>query len=308
MGQLDLKTWQIICRAVKRQTRRLGRMPKSQYSDKCIAELYLWSVFNDRPLQWALQKTSHNGKFFRPRKIPSRSQFCRRVAGARFQQLLQRIHADLAGAVEPGGISYFDGKPVTVGVASKDRQAKRGHVLGGFAKGYKLHVWAGADRRIKCWSVMGLNVGETLVAEALIDTLPGLADSALVLADTNYDSQRIYNALAAKNAGLLTKPRGMDLNDPPEWFRRRHPKARESGPVRREALAAWRDMPGVAAWLFKERIHVEGTLSNLCSFGSGLTSLPPWVRGLARVRRWVGAKIIIYHARCDARLALKQEP
>ena len=306
MGQLDLETWQNICRAVKRQVRCLGRMPKSQYSDKCIAEFYLWSVFNGRPLSWALEKTSHNGKLFRPRKRPSRSQLCRRVAGARFQKLLQMIHFDLAGAVEAGGISYFDGKPLTVGVASKDRQAKRGHVLGGFAKGYKLHAWTGADRRIKRWSVMALNVGETLVAEALIETLPLFADSALVLADTSYDSQRIYDALANKNAGLLTKPRGMNLDDPQAWSRGRHPKTRESGPVRREALEAWRKIPAIAAWLLKDRIHVEGTFSNLCSFGSGLTSLPPWVRGLARVRRWVGAKIIIYHARLDARLAQKK--
>ena len=36
-------------------------------------------------------------------------------------------------------------------------------------------------------------------------------------------------------------------------------------------------------------------------FGGGLRTLPPWVRGLDRVTRWVTAKIAIYHARLRCR-------
>ena len=36
-------------------------------------------------------------------------------------------------------------------------------------------------------------------------------------------------------------------------------------------------------------------------FGGGLTTLPPWVRRLDRVTRWVTAKIAIYHPRLRCR-------
>ena len=42
--------------------------------------------------------------------------------------------------------------------------------------------------------------------------------------------------------------------------------------------------------------------------GGGLWNLPAWVRGLDRVRRWVGVKIVLYNARLALRLQLQQEP
>ena len=43
-----------------------------------------------------------------------------------------------------------------------------------------------------------------------------------------------------------------------------------------------------------------------CTAG-GLAGLPAWVRGLERVRRWVGVKIIVYNARLKARETLMME-
>src|SRR4029078_7979289 len=115
------------------------------FSDALIVAMYLWSVWHDRCLSWACDKR-HYGKFFRPRKLPSVSQFTRRVKTPRCQRILQAVHQELAGHVRPTRISYLDGKPLTVGPASKDSQALRGHVMGGFAKGYKLHAWVTSDR------------------------------------------------------------------------------------------------------------------------------------------------------------------
>jgi hypothetical protein len=47
--------------------------------------------------------------------------------------------------------------------------------------------------------------------------------------------------------------------------------------------------------------RVFGVLS--CTAG-GLAGLPAWVRGLERVRRWVGVKIILYNARLKVRDSL----
>src|ERR1051326_2635296 len=277
MGQLDYDTWQGIRRAIKRQARRLtaqvGVLKKSTYGDTLIATMYFWCVLHDRPLYWAAQRHSYQSAWFRPRKLPSRSQFGRRVDSARFRRLLEMIDQDLRGTVDLSGLSYLDGKPLTVGPASVDPEAKRGHIMGGFAKGYKLHLWADARRKIACWCVDSLNVAEPKVAEALVAHMPLFSDKALVLADANYDTQGVYEALAARNAALLSKPRGMDLDHIASWAQARHPKSKPSRPIRREALEAWKRLPGWAAWLYKDRIHVEGTLSNLCSFAGGLGPL-----------------------------------
>ena len=50
---------------------------------------------------------------------------------------------------------------------------------------------------------------------------------------------------------------------------------------------------------------MERAFANLSNFGGGLTHLPPWVRTLPRVTRWVTAKLIIYHARANVRNAAR---
>ena len=49
--------------------------------------------------------------------------------------------------------------------------------------------------------------------------------------------------------------------------------------------------------LYKHRREIETRFGNLQSFGGGLTHLPPWVRGLQRVRTYVTAKLVIRAAK-----------
>jgi len=313
MGQLDRAVWQHAVQVIRRQARRLqkslGPLAKSHYADALIARMYFWCVLHDRPVSWGADREHYDRRFFRPGPLPSRSQFGRRVNTPRFDRLLGMIHLDLAGPVDPAEGGLFDGKPLTVGVASKDPEAARGKVMGGWAKGYKLHIWTTFGRRILLWSLQPLNVAEPLVAEALIAAHPGFNGQAVSLGDGNFDCQRLYEAVAAKHGCLLAKPRGMDLRDPAPWLSQQaqaHPKSKGGGPVRREVMAAWRTLPEIAGYLYRDRIHVEGTLSNLCSYAGGLGPLPAWVRRTQRVRRWVGVKISLYHARLDALAALRE--
>lgn len=310
MSQLDQDTWKRIAQSIDRQARHLirrqGRLARAEYSDALIAKLYFWSVVHDRPVAWAADPDHLGHRLFRPRQRPSRSQFQRRVNTPRFTTLLTLIHQDLAGPLDPSDGGRLDGKPLPVSSVSKDMDARSGHVTGGFAKGYKLHIWATGDRRIALWSVMPLNVGETLVAAALSDFMPMFNDRAMTLADGNFDSGRMHEALARRNGALLSKPRGMNVAAPEAWLRQQAnlpPKKRGGGACRQAALEAWKKTPALGRFVYRERIHVEGTLSNLCSYGGGLGPLPAWVRTLPRVRRWVGAKIILYHARLFARNA-----
>lgn len=284
---MDRDQWHMVLEAVKRSDRALGRAKRMRYPCWLIVAMYIWSVAHDRPLCWACDRTHYTG-WFRPRRLPSVSQFTRRIKTPRCQRILQDVHDALARREIPVAISYLDGKPLAVGGASRDPDARSGRGVGGFAKGYKLHAWITEDGRIAVWTVCGLNRHEAIIAEQMMTDAPRLSPRALVLADRNYDARRVYHAVALRGGGLLVPPTGFAA----------HPVAlRQMGPLRREAQSLWRDHGRLASHVFRQRVRVEGVFSALCSAGGGLAPLPAWVRRIDRVRRWVGAKIILYHAR-----------
>jgi len=295
---MDREIWRSVLHAVRHAAAKVhdgGRCPV--YPNWLIVAMYLWSVCHDRCLSWACDR-SHYGGVFRPRgALPSISQFTRRTKTDSFQRILQLTHEQLMRDDLISDSGYFDGKALTVGPFSRDRDAARGRVGGGFAKGYKLHVYVTRRRRICVWSVMPLNVAEQSVALQLCDHLPAVARTwqpQLTLADSNYDSAPLHKRLAAEDRLLLTPLKAQQRVHP---MRGHHPVTlRQMGPARRAALAVWKHYSDLARYVLKERNNVEGTLSVL-AVALGLDHLPPWVRTLPRVRRWVGGKIILYHAR-----------
>jgi hypothetical protein len=297
---MDREIWTKVMDAVDRAIRQLkpsGRKPK--YPHRLIAGMYFWSVWHDRCLSWACDPT-HYGDLFRPRALPSISRFTRRVKGAVNQRILQLVHADLAAtAALASSVGYLDGKPLTVSAVSKDPDARSGHITGGYAKGYKLHVYVTEDRRIRVWSVTSLPVAEQSVALALCPHLPAAPPDALVMADGNYDSAPLHKSLDAGGRLLLTplKAQGRVKNG------RHHPVTlRQMGPARRAAVVVDRSCPTTKRLVLKQRNNVEGVFSVLACVGL-LSALPAFVRRLDRVRRWTGAKIILYHARLLAQEA-----
>jgi hypothetical protein len=297
---MDRDVWVRIVAAIDRAVRAAGRPARRpKYADGLVVRMYFWAVGHDRPPSWAAGR-GHYGALFRPRKLPSVSQFNRRLAEPRAQSILQRVHGALA-AGPPSPAHTLDGKPLTVGPCSKDRDAARGKVPGGFAKGYKLHAAVAEDGRIVVWSVMPLNVDEKLVAAELVDRLPPPAGADdLTLADRNYDSADLSTRCAAAGRPLLTALRAQQRVKPGGH----HPVTlRQMGPARRATVAAWDGHPALCRFVLKGRGGIERNFSTLTCAGGGLGPLPAWVRSLARVRRWVGAKIALYHAR----LQLRQE-
>ena len=207
-------------------------------------------------------------------------------------RILDGIAEELAEVHLASPVSYFDGKPLLVGPVSKDRDARRGRVSGGYAKGYKLHAWATEDGRIPLFCVTGLHAGECPVAEALCALLPPLGPCSLVLADTNYDDRDLHKALNACGGVLLSPLKGEDKYPATQP---RHPVTmRQMGPGRRDLLDAWASTPGLVRFVLKGRVRVENIFSRVTF--AGLGHLPPFVRGLGRVRRWAGGKLILYHA------------
>jgi hypothetical protein len=307
---MDRDVWVIMMAAIRRAARAVkrelgdggtGHRPPT-FPDWLIAAMELWRADAGRAQGWACD-AEHYGGLFRPRvrtqdgrRLPGVSQFSRRVRSETVQAILQRVDDELSGRREanPCSLRYVDGKPVTVSPVSKDPDAGRGHVTGGMAKGYKLHAFVGENRRIACWSVMPLNVSELTVATAMLPYLqPAPAGDGLTLGDRNYDSAPLHKATSAATGDLLlTRLKGqhqvgMDGHHPVTL--------RQMGALRRDAVATWREHGDLARHLMHQRNNVEGVFSVLV-VACGL-ALPPFVRRLGRVRRWVGCKIILYHAR-----------
>jgi len=287
---LDRLSWQYACRIVKRADRevRPGRK-RPVFSDVLIVLMFLWAVRHERTMRWACQHGSYHS-LFRPRRLPDPSTFCRRRRSARCLAILRRAH-ELAADVERGTpITHLDAKPLPVGSCSKDKEAKAGRITGGFARGYKLHALTTEDGRIPVWSVQPMNVDERKVARVLIEHGPPLD---LMIADANYDAMYLYGDVAQKGGALLTPVR-QPPNTPKAWKR--------NCSARLEALEAWEPW-SIGAHVYGERLQVERIFAHATGYAGGLGPLPAWVRTWARVTYWVGAKLLLYHARLAVRTA-----
>jgi hypothetical protein len=288
---MDKEVWRILGAAVRSADRRVvrsGRRPR--YSDQRIVKMYIWSVWHDRPLCWACDKEHYN-TMFRPSQLPSVSQFCRRMKTRRVQAMLMAIHEYLTRRDTRVPLSFLDGMPLPIRFWSRDRDARVGFASRGFARGYKLHAWAAEDGRMLAFSVRPMNEGEAKVARDFTDH-PEMG--GLVLADANYDSRLLYQALGVHGAQLLTPLKRIAVNPGP---------LRRMGPNRRFAIRMHERLGEEYRTLLDRRAGIERSFSALCCFGGGLTTLPAWVRRLDRVTRWVSAKIAIYHARLRVREA-----
>lgn len=297
---MDRESWRIVLIVVRRASRQVIRSApparRPRFADWLIVAMFLWAAAHDRCPSWACDRRHYNGIFRPRRRLPSVSQFNRRVRHPRTRAVLQRVHDELGGPVTATALSYLDGKPLVVGVASKDPDARRGHVLGGYARGYKLHAWMSEDRRIPLWCVTPLSAGEPTAAHALLAHVRELSERSLVLADQNYDTHDLHKQVDGRRGRLLVHPKG-----PPGTDSRDPSNLRRMGRARRELLDVAQHAPSLLRMVHVQRVNAEGIFGNLCGYGGGLTGLPPWVRRLPRVRRWVGAKIILYHARLRVR-------
>jgi hypothetical protein len=236
-------------------------------------------------MTWALDDRNYN-RSFRPRKRPSISQLNRRIAADRFQLILQRLHERLAGDSRFKGL-ILDGQALVVGPASQDRDARAGHIPGGMGKGYKLHAVVASDGSIPVFSVMPLNTHEMPVAGQMLTSMQHNLDGTLVMADGNYDAHVLHKLVARRGGFLITYPRG----------RAKHPVTRrQMGRSRRLMIDLWDRCPRLMSRVYQHRKQVERRFGNLACTPGLLTSLPKFVRGLPRVRRFVGGKICLYHA------------
>ena len=293
---MERSQWLVLCRTLREACRIEGPLPRARYLDYLILRLYFWAAHHERPMTWALEE-AHYSRLFRPRKRPSISQLNRRIAGERFQRLLGHVHRALSGIDgSPTTTLYLDGKPLPVSAVSGDRDARPSNI----ARGYKLHAIVSADRRIPVFSVMPLNRHEMPVARAMLDHL-SLSPGTIVMADGNYDAHVLHKDIHARGGWLITKPRRGGARRRERGNRGHAVTRRQMGPARRQLIDLWEQHPQLMRRVYRERTRIERVFGHLTCTPGLLGPLPAFIRGLARVRRWVGAKICLYHARQTAR-------
>lgn len=282
---MEQSQWTVVRQTIRQVARSLPRLPKSIYSEFSIACLYFWAVVHDRPMTWSVDPTHYN-RSFRPRKIPSVSQLNRRIASDRFQHLLQRVHEKLAGDSRLKCL-ILDGQALQVSPVSQDRDARAGHIPGGMGRGYKLHAVVASDGNIPVFSVLPLNTHELPVAQQMLAAFRHDLNGILVMADGNYDSHVLHKQVDGQGGFLITRPRG----------RAKHPVTRrQMGRARRLMIDLWDHCPKTMRRVYHHRKQIERCFGNLACTPGLLSGLPKFVRGLARVRRFVGAKVCLYHA------------
>ena len=304
---MDRELWTLVLPTIKHAAARVGwngGRRKPVYANWLIVAMYVWSVGHDRPLSWACLRGSY-GRLFRPPRLPSISQFSRRIRSEDCQRILQRVHDALARRGVPMRVGCIDAKALPVSPVSKDPDATRGKISGAFARGYKLHAVIDQRRRIVVWSLMGLNADEKTVAQVgLLPRLGPLPPDALLLGDSNYDAAPLHRLATPRGLCLLHPLRGQDRAG--GAFRAR--KLRQMPPSRRALVTLWERHAALTRFVMKWRWEIERVFGRLTCTAGGLSGLPAWVRRLSRVRRWVGVKVALYNARLTAREARQLKP
>lgn len=252
----------------------------------------LWAALHDRPLGWACREANWSTTVLRPAALPSPATLSRRLRSIAVGVLMRGLAMQLRAVAPPRLVQALDGKPLPVGGASHDPDARNGHGAGKIAKGYKLHaVWGGRPMP-EAWSVEPMNACETKAAERLLPALAGQGDHGYLLADGEYDANPVFNA-----AGLA----GYQLVAPREEPAAGLGHIRQS-PQRVRCIELLAGEFGRS--LYALRVSIERSFGNATSFGGGLGPLPSWVRRLGRVWRWVWAKLLINGVRIAKRQRL----
>jgi len=257
------------------------RRPLGLYRNADIVGVFLWAVVHDRTTNWATDEKNWPAKL--AIYIPSQSTMSRRLRSADVLQLMDDMSGSfiIMSVLAKDWVKVVDAKPLPVGGHSKDPDARWGHGVCGFAKGYKLFAIYGEGPLPLTWRVAAMNAGETTIAKGM---LPDLQGGGYLLGDKLYDSNPLYIAARQYNHQLVAprKQKGKGLGH------------RSHDPDRIRAAELLQTQFGQA--LFAERGRIEQNFAHLTNFGGGLAPLPNWVRRLHRVQLWVQAKILIYAA------------
>jgi len=254
------------------------RLTDVTFQPHIIVLVFLWAALHDRPVCWACDERNWATTTLRPATLPSPSTLSRRLRRVDTAMLMRALVLQAGREGNHGLVSLIDAKPLPVGGASHDREARCGRGAGMTAKGYKLYAICGGRPVPETYRVYPMNISETKVAEEII---PQLTGGGYLLGDGEYDANPVFDAAGAAGYQLMA-PR----KDPEAGLGHRY-----QSPYRLRSIELMGSAFGRG--LYHLRRGIEREYGNLTSFGGGLSPLPAWVRHQDRVWTWVTAKLLI---------------
>lgn len=158
-GQLLRVLYHELFHAVKRHFPR-----RCRYDDNVIVFVYFISVVADRSMRGAYDRR-HWPLWARRLTRPGYSQVMRRLNSDSVQHRLAELNAEYRARLPRTSQKAVDGKPLVVGVYSKDPDARWGKLNNrDWARGDKVHARVDACGAVDAFDVTPLDAGESSVA------------------------------------------------------------------------------------------------------------------------------------------------
>jgi hypothetical protein len=284
------------------------RFARKRFSDACIALVFIKSVLHDRPRCWGCNRANWGeaGRECPWSVLPSPTTLSRRLRTVGVQLLLEQAQDYLRQRLPKRVFKFIDAKPLPIGGASKDRDARAGRAVRGMARGYKVHAIFDAAGAMDSWRLAPMCTNEKTVAADLLPTLAG-SGALYIAGDGQYDGNPTFDAAALGGAQLVVNCCGWKKEQKPQGVghRPQSPHRLRGLQLIDNPLATCGAGESFGQSLLRARSGIERCYALLGNFGGGLSPLPNWVRKPRRVALWVAGKFIIYMAREAAKLALK---
>jgi hypothetical protein len=277
---MQTRRWPEVYRLVNQTAAELPRGSR-RFPDRVIVLVILWAAFSHKPVSWAVRRC--NWPVWTQRLLPvlpSSTTMSRRLRRDSVRTFLDRLLMNAQGPARLSLVSVIDGTALEIRGHSKDRQAGYGFGTSRKSRGYKLHLLLEPGGRVAGWRIAPMQISEKAMAQRLLLKTDQLM---YVVADGNYDSNKLHQIVTAKGGQLVAPKRkaGSGLGH------HRHTPGRLRSI---QMLSA----PGPFGHdLLNARSCIERFFANADSHSEALGELPAWIRTHRRVRLWVHAKLII---------------
>ena len=286
---MELERWTELSAAISAVAAGFERHKKDRHSTALIVRVHMWAAHNDRPISWACEARNWTART-RPQTLPDQSTMSRRMRRADFERFQLRVGRRLNGKPQPTLLKIVDGKPLELPRHTGDRDAAWGRGVSRLGVGYKLHAITSGNPMPDAFAITPLNVCEKRMAARMIRRVTGCGGCGYLVGDAYFDASWLFDYCHFHGHQLVcprAKP-GTGLGQ------------RYVSPHRRRAINMLEPPAAVnpfGSGLYDRRTDIERDFSGMVCFGGGLTTLPPWVRRIWRVRAWVTAKLLINAAR-----------
>jgi hypothetical protein len=283
---MELERWAELSAAISAVAVGFRRRKRDRHCTALVVRVYLWAALFDRPISWACRAKNWKPST-RPAELPDQSTMSRRTRRGDFMAFLGRVGERLNGKPVPGLVKVVDGKPLELPNHTSDRDATWSRGVSRTSVGYKLHAVFSGNPMPDAFAITTLNVCEKRTAARMVRRLSGCG---YLLGDAHYDASWLFD-YCHHHGHQLVCPRAKPGTGTGHHY---------VSPHRRRAIDML-EAPAVVnrfgADLYDIRTDIERDFSQLVCFGGGLTTLPPWVRRIWRVRNWVMSKLLINAAR-----------